>query len=173
MIHHLKLQRIGIVPAAKKTAPSGVANVAGPSFLPGVHPGEQVIELSEAPLVPNPLLAVSANLLASCSATACSTRSGRKRRPNNRSESPKNPHYFDSYHRRTPRRLYRFCRPGFYRSLPRQGVTPSVAAWRFDQNAAVVVEGCLRQGSSACFLQELGACGLLRARRKCSEILNP
>jgi len=114
-----------------------------------------------------------ANLLASCSATACSTRSGRNRRPNNRSESPKNPHYFDSYHRRTPRRLYRFCRPGFYRSLPRQGVTPSVAAWRFDQNAAVVVEGCLRQGSSACFLQELGACGLLRARRKCSEILNP
>ena len=71
---------------------------------------------------------------------------------NNRSERPKNPHYFDSYHRRTPRRLYRFCRPGFYRSLPRQGVTPSVAAWRFEKNAAVVVEGCLRQGSLACFL---------------------
>ena len=57
MIHHLKLQRIGIVPAAKNTAPSGVANVAGPSFLPGLtvqwFPGEQVIKLSEASFVPN------------------------------------------------------------------------------------------------------------------------
>ena len=29
-----------------------------------------------------------------------------------------NPHYFDSYHRRTPRRLYKFYHPGFCCSLP-------------------------------------------------------
>ena len=114
-----------------------------------------------------------ANLLASCSATACSTRSGRNRRPNNRSESPKNPHYFDSYHRRTPRRQYRFCRPGFCRSLPRQGVTPSVAAWRFEKNAALVVEGVPPLGIVGVFPNKtLVPAAYYGLAAKCPESLN-
>jgi len=52
-----KLRRTGIVPA--KNGPKcgrrhqGATNLTGPSFLPVVHPGEQVIKLSEAPFVPN------------------------------------------------------------------------------------------------------------------------